>query len=70
MVKFLSIFETGVEKNDVFEFVYLPGVGTKIFKNGEAAKPIKGFEFKQALFGIWLSDNPIAVKLKSQLLGQ
>jgi hypothetical protein len=68
--EFLGIFQTGVEKNDAFQFVYLPDVGTKIFKNGEAAKSIKGFEFKQALFGIWLSDNPIAAKLKSQLLGQ
>ncbi len=68
--EFLNIFKTGVEKNDAFQFVYLPDVGTKIFKNGEAAKPIKGFEFKRALFGIWLSDNPIAAKLKSQLLGQ
>lgn len=68
--EFLSVFKIGVEKNDAFEFVYLPGVGTKIFKNGEAAKSIKGFDFKQALFGIWLSDNPVSVKLKSQLLGQ
>jgi hypothetical protein len=69
-VTFLAVFEKGVVKNDAFQFVYLPGIGTKIYKNGESEATIEGAAFKQALFGIWLSDDPISGKLKSQLLGQ
>lgn len=67
---FLSVFEQGVVKNDVFQFAYLPDAGTNIYKNGENMATIEGGAFKQALFGIWLSDDPISSKLKSQLLGQ
>ncbi len=67
---FLSVFEQGVVKDDAFQFVYSPETGTKIYKNGEPTVTIAGMTFKQALFGIWLSDNPISTKLKSQLLGQ
>lgn len=66
---FLAVFEQGVVKNDVFQFIYSPGTGTNIYKNGERAATIEGDAFKQALFGIWLSDNPISTKLKTQLLG-
>ena len=67
---FLRVFEQGVVKNDAFKFIYVPGEGTTVYKNGEAGNPIPGLEFKQALFGIWLSDTPVAGRLKSQLLGQ
>ena len=67
---FLSVFEQGVVKDDAFQFVYSPATGTRIYKNGESTVTIAGAAFKQALFGIWLSDNPISTKLKSQLLGQ
>ncbi len=67
---FLAVFDLGVVKNDAFDFVYMPDAGTAIYKNGTKLTTIVGLEFKQALFGIWLSDNPIAEKLKTQLLGQ
>ena len=66
---FLDNFESGVVKNDSFEFIYVPGEGTTVYKNGQASSPIDGLEFKKALFGIWLSDTPVASRLKSQLLG-
>ena len=66
---FLGVFQQGVTKGDVFDFNYVPGTGTVIVKNGTRSATIVGLEFKQALFGIWLSDDPIAKKLKKRLLG-
>ena len=68
--RFLAAFENGVVKDDTFDFVYLPDTGLNIYKNGEVSEQIEGLEFKQALYGIWLSKNPIAAKLKTQLLGK
>ncbi len=67
---FMNVFENGVVKEDTFKFVYLPESGLNIYKNGGVAAQIAGMEFKQALYGIWLSENPVAAKLKSQLLGR
>jgi len=67
---FLGVFADGVVKEDRFQFAYLPGAGLTIYKNGALNAQIEGLEFKQALFGIWLSENPVAAPLKSQLLGR
>lgn len=66
---FLAVFEQGVVKQDAFDFVYLPNQGTRVNKNGETLATVAGLDFKKALFAIWLSDNPVSSKLKSQLLG-
>ena len=66
---FIETFKTGIQENDVFDFVYSPAVGVNVFKNGELKTNIKGLEFKQALFGIWLSDDAVQDDLKSDLLG-
>ena len=67
---FLEVFETGVVKDDVFEFLFIPQQGTHVYKNGTARTLIPGLEFKRALFGIWLSGMPVSSKLKAQLLDQ
>ena len=41
-----------------------------IFKNETLKGKIPGFDFKKALFGIWLSDKPVDETLKKNLLGQ
>ena len=41
-----------------------------IDKNGEKKGEIDSSEFKAALFGIWLSDNPASKDLKSKMLGK
>ena len=66
---FLGVFEAGVEREDTFAFEYLPPEGVRVHKNGEIQVVIPGLEFKQALFGIWLSEAPVSNKLKAQLLG-
>jgi hypothetical protein len=41
-----------------------------VFKNDKLEGKIPGFDFKKALFGIWLSDNPVDKDLKNALLGK
>lgn len=65
---FLNVFKLGVEKKDLFQFTYQAESGTIISKNGEELAKIKGLEFKQALWGIWLGSNPVDKKLKAELL--
>ncbi len=67
--QFLSVFKAPIKKGDVFEFAYAPSVGTKVSKNGKGITVIKGLPFKQALFGIWLSNHPAQASLKKQMLG-
>lgn len=67
---FISVFKDGIEKEDIFEFIYSPADGTMVYKNGELKHSIKGLSFKQALFGIWLCEKPADKNLKNNLLGQ
>lgn len=67
---FLDVFSEEIVDGDVFDLVYLPGEGTRVLKNGKPSATIEGLEFKKALFGIWLSDEPAQESLKEKMLGQ
>lgn len=67
--EFIAAFSEEIKENDVFDFVYAPTTGVNVFKNGELKKNVKGLEFKQALFGIWLSEDAVQDDLKDGLLG-
>lgn len=67
--RILSVFQEEIQVGDVYDIVYTPGKGTTISKNGVSRAVIAGFDFKKALFGIWLCDQPADKKLKKQLLG-
>lgn len=67
---FLQTFSDKIVEGDVFEFVYQPEQGVAVAKNGHQQAVISSFEFKRALFGIWLSDKPVKERLKKNLLGQ
>lgn len=67
---FLDVFKEEIKEGDVFELVYLPGTGVRVLKNGQERGVIEGMEFKKALFGIWLSDEPAQEDLKQSMLGQ
>jgi hypothetical protein len=54
----------------VFVLSYLPSSGVLVHKNGKQKGRIAGNEFKQALFGIWLSDRPVDESLKQAMLGR
>lgn len=66
---FIDSLKDEIAENDVFEFIYAPKQGVAVYKNGELKTQVPGLEFKQALFGIWLSDEPVQDDLKQGLLG-
>ena len=64
-----SSFNSAVISGDFYEFIYIPEIGTHVLKNKELVKIIPGIDFKQAFFGIFLSDSPIQKNLKKAMLG-
>jgi hypothetical protein len=58
-----------IKGGDVFEIGYTPNLGVQTYKNGKYQGVIPGLDFKKALFGIWLSPNPVDSDLKKGLLG-
>jgi hypothetical protein len=67
---FIAVFREKINKQDIYEFSYMPGEGTKISKNGRLKTTIQGIDFKKALFGIWLCAKPAQESLKAQMLGK
>lgn len=63
--------KTPVNVNDVFDMCYIPGKGLQGYKNEKPWGPIIvcGPEYRSALVGIWLSDDPISPDLKNKMLG-
>jgi len=68
--RFMAVFEDAIEEGDTFDLMYVPDEGVHVLKNGEYQDTVGNRAFKQALFGIWLSDNPVETGLKERLLGQ
>ncbi|QSS96967.1 chalcone isomerase family protein [Psychroflexus sp. ALD_RP9] len=66
--QFKSFFNDEINKKDVFDITYQPGIGIVVYKNGKESGRIKGLEFKKALFGIWLCDKPADKDLKESML--
>jgi hypothetical protein len=56
-----------VRRGDRLSITYVPGSGTEIAQGAEAVW-IEGDDFAQALFSVWLGDNPIDGSLKRRLL--
>jgi hypothetical protein len=65
---FTGGFSEEIVKQDTFDLVYQPDNGVEVIKNGESKVNVGGLAFKQALFGIWLSDDPVQKSLKKALL--
>ena len=68
--QFISFFGEEIKKGDVFDITYQPGKGVVSYKNGKGKGVIEGMDFKKALFGIWLSKNPVDDGLKEDMLGK
>lgn len=66
---FKNAFKDEIVKGDHFVIAYIKGSGTEIHKNGKKLKSIEGFDFKKALFGIWLGEDPADDDLKEGMLG-
>lgn len=60
-----------ITKKDVFKLIYSSNDSSVwVYKNNQLKGKIQGFDFKKALFSIWLADKPTDEKLKNQLLGK
>ena len=68
MDEFRGCFNDAIAKGDTIDVVYLPNQGVIVNKNGKRKGVIAGTKFKQALFGIWLSNKPADTTLKQALL--
>jgi hypothetical protein len=68
--QFRKCFAAPIAKGDVFSLIYLPSHGVIVLKNGKRQGAVAGLPFKQALFRIWLGDEPAEEKLKLALLGK
>lgn len=69
--EFMAVFSEAIQIGDRFQLIHLPDQGMLINKNEEQiAQMPKNMAFKQALFGIWLSDKPAQSSLKKGMLGK
>jgi hypothetical protein len=66
--QFMNVFKQKINVNDTYNFVYVSGTGTKVYKNNQLKATITGFAFKKALFGIWLGSDPADDDLKEKML--
>ena len=68
--KFKSYLSDQIVEKDVFNLIYNPAdASVYVYKNDELKGTVPGIDFKIALFGIWLSNNPVDEQLKKDLLG-
>lgn len=66
----LEAFRAGVGKNTFADLIYRPGKGTEIILKNKSVMTIKGLDFKQTLFRIWLGEDPVQVHLRDAMLGK
>jgi hypothetical protein len=68
--QFKNAFSEEIKVGDVFDIIYSPDDGISIFKNNKLKNQISGFDFKKAVFGIWLGNEPPTEELKKGMLGR
>lgn len=70
---FIAVFADSIKINDRYDMIYIPGEGTKVYKNGTLKSTAQGLDFKKVLFGIWIGDKLAdgnLKKVKSDMLGK
>ena len=65
----IKTFRNSLSVGDVFDLVYNPDAGTEIYRNGDLLEVVKGLDFRSAMAGIWLSEDPVQTSLREQMLG-
>lgn len=65
----IGFFEGEISPGDVIDMIYSNTGFTQVFLNQKKLGEIKGLDFKKALFGVWLSNDPIDKSLKQQMIG-
>ena len=66
--QFNSYFTETIRENNVFQFEYIPGTGTRVLINNQLKGTIPGWQFKKALLSIWIGKNPRDSGVKDDLL--
>ena len=66
--KFKKAFSEEIKKGDVFDIVY-SGEKISVYKNNTLKAETEGLDFKKAVFGIWLGNEPADSGLKEGMLG-
>lgn len=67
---FLKLLPREINKYEIFRIMYTKDKKTTLYKNHERLGAVRNsLEFKQALFKIWLGENPVSDTLKEDLLG-
>ncbi len=68
--KFIAAQKIDINKKDKIEIIYVPKKGVSAIRNDKVQVTIKGLDFKKALFGIWIGDDPAQDDLKDGMLGK
>jgi len=69
IASFQKAFSEPIKENDKYTIAYSAEGGVSVSKNGKHIVSIEGLDFKKALFGIWLCDDPADDDLKQGMLG-
>ena len=67
--EFKDAFSEKIVEGDRFIIAYIPMTGIIVTKNDKKLKKIPGLDFKKAVFGIWLCNQPASTNLKEGMLG-
>ena len=65
----LNAMFPAVVEGDQIVMTYVPGKGTMVSAKGQDKGVIEGKDFADALFAVWLGENPVQDDLKKALLG-
>jgi len=68
--KFNSFFTAEAKKGDIYDIIYTPDLGARVYIKDKLMGTIKGLEFKKALFSIWLGKIPADSSLKKGMLNK
>lgn len=69
--KFVNALSEDIGKGAIYMVVFDQEKETlNVFKDNQLKTEIKGLDFKKAVFGIWLGDDPVDKDLKNKLLNK
>lgn len=68
--KFNACFSEDARAGDIFDLIYTPGQGVRVYKKNQLLGAILGGDFKKSLFAIWLGEKPADEGLKEGMMGQ
>lgn len=70
MDQMIAFFTNELKPDDFIDLIYNPDDDVTIVNlNNVTIGQVPGFDFKRALFGIWLEEKPVNKALKNRLLG-